>query len=146
VLLQQHAWPGNVAELEDCIEQACTRAQNGVVQIEDLPRPLRDLQRDVPVRDIIPVKRADGPLVQGTHSAAPPKYDALPRSPEGAPAERELQQWDITDDDPVSFDVYEKKVLLRALHAVGGDKLAAAKLLNVGKSTLYRKLKRFGIH
>ena len=27
----------------------------------------------------------------------------------------------------VSFDVYEKKVLLRALHAVGGDKLAAAK-------------------
>jgi transcriptional regulator of acetoin/glycerol metabolism len=109
-----------------------------------LPRPLRDLQRDVPVRDIIPVKRADGPLAQGTHSASPPKYEAPTR--DGSTTEREQQQWDITEDDPVSFDVYEKKVLLRALHAVGGDKLAAAKLLNVGKSTLYRKLKRFGIH
>ena len=37
------------------------------------------------------------------------------------------------------------KVLLRALDATGGDKLEAAKLLNLGKSTLYRKLKRFGI-
>ena len=27
----------------------------------------------------------------------------------------------------------------------GGDKLAAARLLKVGKSTLYRKLKRYGI-
>jgi len=28
---------------------------------------------------------------------------------------------------------------------VNGDKLAAAKLLKLGKSTMYRKLKRFGI-
>ena len=53
--------------------------------------------------------------------------------------------WAITDEDPISLDHYEMKVLLRALDATGGDKLEAAKLLNLGKSTLYRKLKRFGI-
>jgi transcriptional regulator of acetoin/glycerol metabolism len=55
------------------------------------------------------------------------------------------QPWDITDDDSISLDVYEKKALLRALHSCSGDKLAVARLLNLGKSTLYRKLKRFGI-
>jgi transcriptional regulator of acetoin/glycerol metabolism len=99
----------------------------------------------MPVRDIIPTKRADGPLVQGTHSPALPSPESQSRSSGFVSAQRELQQWDITEDDPVSFDVYEKKVLLRALHAVSGDKLAAARLLNVGKSTLYRKLKRYGI-
>jgi DNA-binding NtrC family response regulator len=145
-LLRQHSWPGNVAELEDCIEQACARAQGGSVQADDLPRPLREMQREVPVRDIIPVKRPEGPLAQGTHSPSVPAHEA-PQSTSSVPAsDREPRQWDITEDDPVSFDVYEKKVLLRALHAVGGDKLAAARLLNVGKSTLYRKLKRYGIH
>ena len=43
-------------------------------------------------------------------------------------------------------ELYEKKALLRALYETGGDKLAAARLLKVGKSTLYRKLKRYGIH
>jgi DNA-binding NtrC family response regulator len=145
-ILQQHTWPGNIAELEDCIEQSCARAQSGSLQVEDLPRPLRDSHREVPVRDIIPVKRPEGPLAQGTHSPSMPVPEPHPGSSNAPPAERELRQWDITEDDPVSFDVYEKKVLLRALHAVSGDKLAAARLLNVGKSTLYRKLKRYGIH
>jgi transcriptional regulator of acetoin/glycerol metabolism len=34
---------------------------------------------------------------------------------------------------------------MRALQETGNDKLEAAKLLKVGKSTLYRKLKRYGI-
>ena len=58
---------------------------------------------------------------------------------------RRRNPWDICDDDPISLDFYEKKALLRALDHVGGDKLAAARLLKVGKSTLYRKLKRFEI-
>ena len=33
-----------------------------------------------------------------------------------------------------------RRSLLRALKECGGDKLAAAKLLQIGKSTLYRKL------
>jgi len=58
---------------------------------------------------------------------------------------RALREYDITDEDPPSFSVYEKKLLLRTLDITSGDKLQAAKLLNVGKSTLYRKLKRHEI-
>ena len=65
--------------------------------------------------------------------------------PQPAAERVQVQSWTITQDDPISFDVYEKKALLRALDCCGGDKLATARLLNVGKSTLYRKLKRFGI-
>jgi two-component system response regulator HydG len=32
---------------------------------------------------------------------------------------------------------------LRALREAGGDKLAAARLLGIGKTTLYRKLKLY---
>jgi ActR/RegA family two-component response regulator len=40
--------------------------------------------------------------------------------------------------EPVSFEAYEKAALVRALDECGGNRLAAARLLKVGKSTLYR--------
>jgi transcriptional regulator of acetoin/glycerol metabolism len=43
------------------------------------------------------------------------------------------------------LDSYEKGALLHALRLSQGDKLAAARLLKVGKSTFYRKLKQHGI-
>ena len=44
-----------------------------------------------------------------------------------------------------SLGLWEKRGLLDALRRTGGDKLAAARLLGVGKSTFYRKLKNHGI-
>jgi hypothetical protein len=45
---------------------------------------------------------------------------------------------------PVSFEAYEKAALVRALDECGGNKLAAAWLLGVGKSTLYRMASKHG--
>jgi two-component system response regulator HydG len=39
----------------------------------------------------------------------------------------------------------ERQVILGAIRALNGDKLQAAKLLGIGKTTLYRKLKEYGI-
>jgi DNA-binding NtrC family response regulator len=39
----------------------------------------------------------------------------------------------------------EKQAILAALKELQGDKLAAAKLLGIGKTTLYRKLKEYGL-
>jgi DNA-binding NtrC family response regulator len=135
-LLRKHSWPDNVGELEDCIEQGSARASGGVLNIDDLPRALRDLYEDLPGHDLIPMRRPSGPTAQGTHTVPPRRPAVDPRA---------ANPWDINEEDPISLDVYEKKVLLRALNHVGGDKLAAARLLQLGKSTLYRKLKRFGI-
>ena len=128
--LEAHTWPGNVRELEDAVEVLCAAALGDESGLGSLPESMRErggayIPVSTPLAsgplgqvELTPVPRAGS---QGGYSAAP------------GPAE------------PVSLDSYEKMALERALEEVGGDKLAAAKLLNVGKSTLYRKLKRHGI-
>jgi two-component system response regulator HydG len=41
--------------------------------------------------------------------------------------------------------VLERQAILEAIRTLNGDKLQAAKLLGIGKTTLYRKLKEYGI-
>ena len=45
----------------------------------------------------------------------------------------------------VTIAELEKRAILNAIHIYGGDKLMAAKMLGIGKTTLYRKLKEYGI-
>ena len=47
--------------------------------------------------------------------------------------------------EPLSFEAYEKAALTRALAEAHGHKVSAAKLLGIGKSTMFRKLARHGI-
>lgn len=46
-------------------------------------------------------------------------------------------------DVVVPLEVLERRAILRALQETAGDKLAAARLLGIGKTTLYRKLKQY---
>jgi len=46
-------------------------------------------------------------------------------------------------DELVPLEVLERRAIFRALRETGGDKLAAARLLGIGKTTLYRKLKQY---
>ena len=39
----------------------------------------------------------------------------------------------------------EKQAITRALEQLNGDKLMAARMLGIGKTTLYRKLKEYGV-
>jgi DNA-binding NtrC family response regulator len=47
------------------------------------------------------------------------------------------------NDEILPLDELERRAILRALRESGGDKLAAARLLGIGKTTLYRKLKQY---
>lgn len=44
-----------------------------------------------------------------------------------------------------SLEALERRAILRALEETGGDRLRAAKLLGIGKTTIYRKLKEYGL-
>jgi DNA-binding NtrC family response regulator len=44
------------------------------------------------------------------------------------------------------LETVEKRTILRALSQTDGDKLGAARLLGIGRTTLYRKLKRYESH
>ena len=47
-------------------------------------------------------------------------------------------------DELVPLEELERRAIYRALRETTGDKLAAARLLGIGKTTLYRKLKQYG--
>ena len=135
--LMGHDWPGNLRELETCLASACARAQGVTVGVDQLPAELRERSSELPQRDLLPKPRTHVGTPGGTHSP----FADIQKKP-SSPA---LSAWEISPHEPVSLELYEMKALLRALDETGGDKLAAARLLKVGKSTLYRKLKRFGI-
>lgn len=138
-ILAQHPWPGNVAELEDAIRSACALASNGVVTANCLPQSVLDSCEGLASVDLIPPKPRRREGRDGRGPSLPHPLSSLSASA------RRKHNWDITEEDPICLEHYEMKVLMRALDAVGGDKLAAARLLKVGKSTLYRKLKRFDL-
>ncbi len=46
-------------------------------------------------------------------------------------------------DEVLPLEELERRAILRALREASGDKLAAARLLGIGKTTLYRKLKQY---
>ncbi|HWZ53450.1 MAG TPA: sigma-54 dependent transcriptional regulator [Candidatus Acidoferrales bacterium] len=47
------------------------------------------------------------------------------------------------NDELLPLDELERRAIMRALRESGGDKLAAARMLRIGKTTLYRKLKQY---
>ena len=132
--LEAYSWPGNLRELSFCLERACLASDGEVLAVEHLPAPLGDAHVRIGTHEMVPAAPPTAAPVWGTHTASGAVRDALDQHP-----------WDILPGEPVSLDLYEKKALLRALYETGGDKLAAARLLGVGKSTLYRKLKRYDI-
>ncbi|HUR27452.1 MAG TPA: sigma 54-interacting transcriptional regulator [Planctomycetota bacterium] len=138
--LAAHPWNGGVRELETTIERACAEAREGVLDVEHLPLALRDHAVTPPQRDLIPRPRVSTPANPGVISMTTFEPHMV-----GMGRERPYEAWEISPEEHVSLDLYEKKALLRALKETGGDRLAAARLLKVGKSTLYRKLKRYDI-
>jgi len=52
----------------------------------------------------------------------------------------------VDDDKMVPLDAMERRAIFRALQETGGDKVAAARMLGIGKTTLYRKLKYYESH
>lgn len=141
--MQAYAWPGNLGELEACFERACARARPPAVAIEDLPRVVRDLATPGLRDEIVPrpAQRNDG--APGTHAVSGLPAREITPQPRGAPAAREA--WEIPLNEPLSLELYERHALMRAIAMCDGDKLAAARMLKLGKSTMYRKLKRYGI-
>jgi len=124
-VLEQHGWPENVRELELTVQGACMAARGPELGLADLPQSLNDLARNMGERGHKPHaggKKGDAGLEH--------EFDALLAS---------------LGSTVSLLDAYEKGALLHSLRLTRGDKLAAAKLLKVGKSTFYRKLKQYGI-
>jgi DNA-binding NtrC family response regulator len=109
-------WPGNVRELEVSVERACALSSGPIVHMGDLPTQLHDAARHA----------------GGTEGAGD--------------LQSETRGADVYAGRPiVSIAELEKQAILGTIRDLRGDKLMAAKLLGIGKTTLYRKLKEYGL-
>jgi len=117
-LMTQYDWPGNVRELENAIERACALSSGPVLHMADLPTQLQDFGAHRRQTDLTAATEASDE-VSSAHA-----------SPDGS---------------VVSIADMEKHAILGTIRQLKGDKLMAARLLGIGKTTLYRKLKEYGL-
>jgi DNA-binding NtrC family response regulator len=126
-VMAEYDWPGNVRELENAIERACALSSGPVLHMADMPSQLQDFRM-----------HASKPAVQ--------KIDERRTSVRrAADVEMEMQVNSARHRQIVSIAELEKQAILSTIRQLHGDKLMAARLLGIGKTTLYRKLKEYGI-
>jgi DNA-binding NtrC family response regulator len=115
-VMTEYDWPGNVRELENAIERACALSSGPLLHMGDLPTQLQNFRLQ------------QGPAVR--QEVDEPERGEGVRSGNG---------------EIVSIAEMEKHAILGTIRQLKGDKLMAARLLGIGKTTLYRKLKEYGI-
>jgi DNA-binding NtrC family response regulator len=115
--LVTYDWPGNVRELENAVERAVIIAAGRQIEVDDLPASVSRNAFEV-----------------GAHARL-----------ERASAAREGNAIGIEIDLPATMDDIEKQVIQATLDYAEGDKTRAARLLNIGRRTLYRKIDQYRI-
>src|SRR6266404_7056581 len=113
--LINYDWPGNVRELENAVERAVIIAAGRQIELDDLPTAIGNIasERQAMVR----VERAQ------------------------AASESRITKMEM--DVPSSMDEIERHAIEATLDYTSGDKTRAARLLNIGRKTIYRKLEHY---
>jgi sigma-54 dependent transcriptional regulator, acetoin dehydrogenase operon transcriptional activator AcoR len=111
-LLLAHSWPGNVREQINALQFAAIHCDGEIIRAAHLPIELRRLRQ-----------RADAPTADRTTDAWPSRERG--RDAKGDPRLKLTQE-----------------AVETALRATGGNRVRAAKMLGVGRATLYRFFER----
>lgn len=128
-LLSSYDWPGNVRELENCIKHLVMSNSGPLVHDADLPSTLQNFQAQQRLKAMAAAAGGNFPSLV----LVPPKA----QRPAAAPS---LSQ----DAAPITpLAELEQREIVRALEYTRGDKVMAAALLGIGRTTLYRKLSRY---
>ena len=115
-VFREYEWPGNVRELENAVERLAALETGRELTAANLPTQLRNFQT-------------------GQRETEAAK--------EAAPLRQRGLKPGVSAVTPIAE--MEKQAILRTIRKLNGDKLTAARLLGIGKTTLYRKLKEYGI-
>ena len=116
-VLESYDWPGNVRELKHCVERLAAMQSEGALQMADMPSALQYHRAAAGLGSLSEAVEWDGDLPQVTLS---------PRSP------------------VISLPDSERQTIGAALAATRGERAKAARLLGIGRTTLYRKMKEYG--
>jgi len=115
-LMMDYDWPGNIRELEHAIERVCALSSGPILHMNDFPTQMQN-HRNHHMHSERESVRSNG----GRNHTTEPEPQVL------------------------SIAEMEKNAILSTIRQLRGDKLMAARLLGIGKTTLYRKLKEYGL-
>ncbi len=113
--LISYDWPGNVRELENAIERAVIIASGRQIELDDLPLAVSKIALEE--RSRIRAERAQA-------------------ASEGRAMKLEIEL-------PSSMGEIEQQVIEATLDYTSGDKSHAARVLGIGRKTIYRKLEQY---
>jgi DNA-binding NtrC family response regulator len=116
-LLQSYDWPGNVRELKHSVDCMAALHSEGALQVCDLPSALQDHMAASGI----------GRLAAAVAANPAEELYLAPQSP------------------VITIPQSEKQTISRALGATGGARAETARLLGIGRTTLYRKMREYGI-
>jgi transcriptional regulator of acetoin/glycerol metabolism len=110
-----YEWPGNVRELKHCVDRMAALRSEGALQMDDMPSAL-----------------------QYHANYSPDLSDVLEHHP--------FCEFVLKRPSPViSLPDSEQQAIRNALAETRGERARAAALLKIGRTTLYRKMKQYGI-
>ncbi|WP_319468040.1 sigma 54-interacting transcriptional regulator [uncultured Pseudodesulfovibrio sp.] len=115
-LLKSYRYPGNVRELRNLIEYAVNFCDGSTIRLRHLP----------------------GYMLQ--ESSQPVEQHPAPLPDHASP-----QTVTAPSPQPEKWENVQRQMIIDALVKTGGRKQQAAKMLGWGRSTLWRKMKHFGI-
>src|SRR5216684_819343 len=113
--LISYDWPGNVRELENAVERAVIIAAGRQIELDDLPAAIGNV---------------------ASERQAMMRAERVQAASEGRSAKLEI-------DVPSSMDDIERQAIEATLDYTSGDKTHAARLLSIGRKTIYRKLDQY---
>ncbi len=123
--LERYSFPGNVRELINVLQSAAVLAANDEIRLRDLPPQVRECALDGVESEDAP---AETPLSQGPPTRT--RRRATPTS---------------LEEMPVGLEDIERWAVKRALQQSDGRVTEAARALGIGRTTLYRKLEKYGL-
>ncbi len=115
-----YSWPGNVRELQNAIERAVVVARDRTIRPGDLPRRIRTREAWTSETSVLPET-----TTPQTTSPVPEPADASPQAQ--------------------TLDEIERDAIIAALARHNGNISRVVRELGIGRTTLYRKLKRYKI-
>ena len=117
-VLNRYRWPGNIRQLQNVILQSMLMSQTGTIEVEHLPQEIRKAGDTVSSAKGVSDSSEDERGLVG-------KAEEVP-----------------VGSDSISFEEGEKKTLLSALKMTNWNISEASNLLNISRTTFYRKLKK----
>jgi DNA-binding NtrC family response regulator len=142
-LLAAFRWPGNVRQLENAIFRAVVLAESDEIGVAEFPQVTAQLSPDAlaaqPLIEPAPAMAASWPDARAAAETTGEHAPALTMAP---PA---LRLVDLAGEVRPLDDI-ERETIRFAIAHYRGQMSEVARRLQIGRSTLYRKLEGLGLH